>query len=225
VTELSRHLEMDKSIVSRVLSTLKAHSFVRVVDSGKYDLGLRVFELGQRVIERLPFRNMIIPHVEALAAETGETAYAGGINQGEVVYLYDAVSEQAIRLGARAGLRCAPWGDAIGRAILALQDEDEVLADLRSARKAKASGLPTAAALQRDLARIRRDGFAADTESNTDGVAAVAAPVRDHTGRATAALGVGGPVARFTNARVAHLAEKVLEHAQRVSIKLGWVPS
>lgn len=225
VTQLSRRLEMDKSIVSRVLSTLKGHSFVRVLPSGKYDLGLRVFELGQLVIERLPFRSMIIPHVEALAVKTGETAYAGGINQGEVVYLYDAVSEQAIRLGARAGLRRPPWGDAAGRAILAFQDEEEVLADLRAARKAKRGRLPTAAALQRDFAGIRRDGFAADTEGGADGVAAVAAPVRDHTGRVTAVLGVGGPVARFTTTRVSRLAKTVVEHAQRVSIELGWSSS
>jgi len=222
VSELSRRLEMDKSIVSRVLSTLRSHSFVRGLNSGKYDLGLRVFELGQMVIERLPFRSLIIPHVEELAAETGETAYAGGLNQGEVVYLYDAVSEQAIRLGARAGLRRPPWQDAVGRAILAFQDEDEVLANLRASRKAKRGGLPTVAAVQRDLARIRQDGFAAETEGRADGVAAVAAPVRDHTGRVTAALGVGGPVARFTDARVVRLAKLVVEHAQRVSIELGW---
>ena len=222
VTEISRRLEMDKSIVSRVLSTLKGHSFVRVLPSGKYDLGLRVFELGQLVIDRLPFRNMIIPHVEALATKTGETAYAGGINQGEVVYLYDAVSEQAIRLGARAGLRRAPWGDVVGRAILAFHDEAEVLADLRAARNAKRERLPTAAALQRDFARIRRDGFAADTAGGADGVAAVAAPVRDHTGHVGAALGVGGPAARFTNTRVSRLAKMVVEHAQRVSVELGW---
>jgi len=225
VTELSRRLEMDKSIVSRVLSTLKSHSFVRGLDSGKYDLGLRVFELGQMVIERLPFRTMIIPHVEALAVKTGETAYAGGLNQGEVVYLYDAVSEQAIRLGARAGLRRSPWSDAVGRAILAFQDETEVLANLRAARKEKRGGLPTATAFLRDLAGIRRDGFAADTEGGADGVAAVAAPVRDHTGRVTAALGVGGPVVRFADARVARLAKMVVEHAQRVSIELGWLSS
>lgn len=225
VTELSRRLEMDKSIVSRVLSTLKSHSFVRVLNSGKYDLGLRVFELGQMVIERLPFRNMIIPHVETLAAETGETAYAGSINQGEVVYLYDAVSGQAIRLGARAGLRRPPWDDAAGKAILAFENEDAVLADLRAARKAKRGSLPTVASFQRDLARIRRDGFAADTKGGGDGVAAVAAPVRDHTGRAIAALGVGGPVARFTDAHVARLAKMVVEHGRRVSVELGWTSS
>ena len=223
VTELSRRLEMDKSIVSRVLSTLRSHSFVRVLGSGKYDLGLRVFELGQMVIERLPFRNMIIPHVEALAAETGETAYAGAINEGEVVYLYDAVSDQAIRLGPRAGLRRPPWEDAIGRTILAFQDEDAVLTDLRAARKAKRGSLPTAASFQRDLAGIRRDGFVAHTEGSTGGVAAVVAPVRDHTGRVTAALGVGGPVVRFTSTRVARLAKMVVEHARRVSIELGGI--
>ena len=221
VTELSRHLGMDKSIVSRILSTLRGHSFVRVLPSGKHDLGLRVFELGQIVIERLPFRRMIVAHVEALAAETDETAYAGTINQGEVVYLYDAVSDQAIRLGPRAGLRRPPWGDALGMVILAFQEEGDVLADLRAARRARRSKPPTLAALRRQMEDIRRRGFCVQAGPAADGVAAVAAPIRDHTGRVTAALGVGGPAARFTKARVARLTKIVTERARQASIQMG----
>ena len=123
VMELSRQLKMDKSGVSRLLMTLKSHNFVRVDEDGRYDLGLRLFELGQVLQGRLPFRQTIIPHVESIARETGETAYAIHYHHGEIAYLYDCVSTQDIRLGERTGIRTAPWNHVAGIAILAFRDE------------------------------------------------------------------------------------------------------
>jgi len=226
VSEMSRRLGMHKSVVSRVLSTLKSHSFVRTLpDSGHYDLGLRVFELGQTVIERLPFRKMVIGHVEGLARETGETAYAGTFNHGEVVYLYDAVSRQAIRLGPRAGLRRAPWRDALGKVILAFQEERMVLADLRKDRGTRRAGLPDAACFHREMRRIRRRGYAVERDSDGEGVVSVAAPIRGYTGQVTAAIGVGGPAFRFTETRIVELCRLLVDRADRVSAEvLGLTP-
>ena len=65
VMELSRRPEMDKSGVSRLLTTLKFRNYVRVGEDGRYDLGLRLFELGQLLQDRLPFRKAIIPRGQA----------------------------------------------------------------------------------------------------------------------------------------------------------------
>ena len=43
VLALSRELKIDKSAVSRMLTTLKAYDYVRVVEDGRYDLGLKLF--------------------------------------------------------------------------------------------------------------------------------------------------------------------------------------
>ena len=52
VNEFARKLDMPKSTVSRFLSTMEALGFVRrEPGSGKFRLGLKLFELGCRAIE------------------------------------------------------------------------------------------------------------------------------------------------------------------------------
>ncbi len=116
---------------------------MHVRENGHYDVGLRLFELGQALQERMPVREGLIPHVDAIAETTGETAFAMHYSQGQIAYLYDCVSTQDIRLGERCGMRAAPWNHPAGLAILAYRDEAEVLASLSSIRRESRKGLPT----------------------------------------------------------------------------------
>src|SRR3546814_12360620 len=52
------------------------------------------------------------------------------------------------------------------------------------------------AQLDAELAAVRSAGYATNFEEETPGVCGIAAPVRDHTGRVPAAIGVGYPSAR-----------------------------
>lgn len=221
VMELSRRLKMDKSGVSRLLTTLKSRNYVRVTKDGRYDLGLRLFELGQLLQDRLPFRRAIIPHVDALARETGETAFAVHYSQGQIAYLYDCVSTQDIRLGERAGMRTSPWNHPAGKAILAHRDEDAVLADLATARRTERAGLPTVDAFRRELSRVRKQGFAEQRDTEK---CLVAAPVLNETAPVGAALMVGGPSSRIKPRTIKQLAQIAKRHAAEVSRTLGWLP-
>jgi len=221
VMELSRRLEMDKSGVSRLLTTLKSRNYVRVAEDGRYDLGLRLFELGQLLQDRLPFRKAIIPHVDAIARETGETASAVHYSQGQIAYLYDCVSTQDIRLGERTGMRTLPWHHPAGKAILAHRDENTVLAELSSARRTGRAGLPTVDDFRRELARVRKQGFAEQRDAEK---CLVAAPVLSDTGPVGAALMVGGPSSRIKPSTSKQLARIVTHHATEVSRTLGWLP-
>ncbi len=221
VMELSRRLEMDKSGVSRLLTTLKSRNYVRVAEDGRYDLGLRLFELGQLLQDRLPFRKAIIPHVDAIASETGETAFAVHYSQGQIAYLYDCVSTQDIRLGERTGMRTSPWNHPAGKAILAYHDEGAVLAELSSARRTGRAGLPTIDAFRRELACIRKQGFAEQRDTDK---CLIAVPVLNSAAPVGAALMVGGPSSRIKPSTIKQLVRIVTHHATEVSRTLGWLP-
>ena len=73
--ELARRTRINASTVSRLLATLAARGFVEhVPETGRYRLGLRLLQLGNAVLSRLDLRRVARPQLEALAAETGETA-------------------------------------------------------------------------------------------------------------------------------------------------------
>ena len=82
--------------------------------------------------------------------------------------------------------------------------------------------LTTLEALQDDLARIRRRGYATDNEEHELGVACVATPVFDHNGLPLAAISVSGPTTRILHADTADLAGLLREHATDVARALGY---
>lgn len=219
VLELSRHLGMDKSAVSRILTTFKSRDYVRVIEDGRYDLGLRLFELGQAMHERMPIRNTVIPHINAIARETDETAFAVHISQGEIAFLYDCVSTQDIRLGEQSGMRASPWEHPAGKAILAYLEEDAVLDELSSARRKNQKGLPTVSDLRGELASIRKQGYAVQRDAEK---CLVSVPVLSETHPVNVALTLGGPSFRFSQSRVKSLAKFLIGHAEQVSQTLGW---
>lgn len=220
VMELSRMLGMDKSRVSRLLSTLKSRKYVRVLADGRYDLGLRLFELGQILQARMPIRRTIIPHVEALGRDTDETASAAHYHLGQISYLHDVVSNQEIRLGGRVGIRRLPWADVCGKAILSLCDQDYVLECLNFDQKSGQSDLPTPDDLLADLAKIHNRGYAVEKTAER---CVIAAPVPCDHRPISIALMAGGPSFRVNTASdIKQLGASVVQHAQHAAESLGW---
>ena len=220
VLELARQLDMDKSAVSRILATFKLRDYVRVNENGQHDLGLRLFELGQAMQDRMPFRDTVIPHVDAIAQETGETSFAVHYSQGQIAYLYDCVSSHDIRLGERAGTRALPWNNLAGKVILAHRDIDTVLADLDTARSTQPERLPNDEDLRKQLARYRRLGYAEQRDAD---MTLVAVPVMKTTEPVSAAIMVGGPSSRIKPRKVKQLAKKIAQHTEQISRKHGWI--
>jgi len=219
VMDLSRKLGIDKSGVSRLLSTLRSRDYVRVLADGRHDLGLRLFELGQILQARMPIRQAVVPHVEALKRDTGETASAAHYHLGHVSYLHDAVSDKEIRLGGRVGMRCLPWNDICGKAILAFSDEAYVLDCLDFDSKSQLSPLPSAKALMAELAGIRKNGYAME---KTKDHCIIASPLPCNHRPNFIALMCGGPSSRIKSKDIKHLGESVIHHAHQAAESLGW---
>jgi DNA-binding IclR family transcriptional regulator len=76
--------------------------------------------------------------------------------------------------------------------------------------------------LERELDSVRRQGYATIVDELELGLAAVAAPVRDHEGGVVAAMSIAGPTARLGNARLGLLGRVAIEQAHAVSVQLGY---
>jgi IclR family transcriptional regulator, acetate operon repressor len=81
--------------------------------------------------------------------------------------------------------------------------------------------LTTLEALRDDFVRIRRRGYALDSEEHEEGVSCVATPVFDRTGLACGAISISGPTARIDQAGTGALGELLRRHAVEVSAALG----
>jgi DNA-binding IclR family transcriptional regulator len=125
------------------------------------------------------------------------------LDRSEIVYL-ERIPVRSFRLPTRQGGRQPAYCTALGKAMLAFDEEAaaEVLA--QDLPKRTSQTLTSPRDLELELERIAEDGLALDHQESYEGLACVAAPLRN-SGRAIAAVSVTGPVDRIDLHAVAPL--------------------
>jgi DNA-binding IclR family transcriptional regulator len=191
--------------------------------SGRYRLGLRIFELGGLVMQGMNLWDEALPFLEGLVHDTGETGHLAVLDGGEAIYIERVEARRALRVPSAIGRGYPAHATNLGKVLLADLPPERVEA-IVSERGLAAYTPQTITDLDRlaaELERIRALGYAVDNEEYDEGLRCIGAPVRDHSGHVVAALGIGGPVTRITPDRVDELAELVMTAARGLSRRLG----
>jgi DNA-binding IclR family transcriptional regulator len=226
ITTLATRLRLAKSTVHRLATTLTAAGFLEQSETGKYRLGVALFELGALVRRRMDVANEARPKLRELLEKTGETVQLGIVDHFSVLYVYEMESRHAIRMAAAVGGRAPLHCTAVGKVLLAHQAPDYVKQVIAQGLKAHTENTVTRReALLSVLADVAEREHAIDDEESENGLRAVAAPVRNHTGNVIAALGVAAPVQRMTKKDMQTCVPSVIATAAAVSARLGYVPS
>jgi DNA-binding IclR family transcriptional regulator len=225
LVELCSALRLHKSTVHRLLMVLEQHRLVdKSPETGRYRLGLKLFELGSKAIAALDLRERSQPYLTRLQRETQETVNIAILDQGEVLYVAKIEPQKNLRMSARVGHRYPSYSTALGKAILAALPEAEVETIIRrSSLKARTpKTITTAAALKTELREVRACGYAIDDEENEEGARCVGAAVWDHMGRPVASISVSAPAVRMDEAKMEAAAAAVLRAASDLSRELGY---
>lgn len=223
VSELSRRLEMGKSTVHRILTTLVDEGFVQRTSDNRYRLGLRLYELGQVVVAGLELREVAHVPLERLRTQSGETAHLAVLEVPDVVYLERFESPSTLRLFSRLGRRSHAHATSSGKCLLAFGSQDDFATVI-------ASGLPRVAPrtittprlLANALADIREKGYVVSVEESEKGVVSVGAPVFGHTGACIAAVSVAGPIMRMPPDNLDRFINLVTATAASISRSMGF---
>src|ERR1700682_439483 len=76
LVELCRVLDLHRSTVHRLMMVLEQHRLVdKNPETGRYRLGLKLFELGSKAIASLDPRRHARPYLDRLQRELGETVF------------------------------------------------------------------------------------------------------------------------------------------------------
>ena len=207
--------ELHPSTAHRILTALVRDRMVERVDQGSYRLGMRLLELGNLVKSRISVREHALPFMRELHAATGEAVNLSVRRDDEIVYIERTSSGRSLMrvvniIGARAPLHIT----AVGKLFL-LEDGAEGLKTyaertaLPAFTKNTIHALP---ALEKELDRVRRQGYAIDNEEAELGVRCIGAGIRDDTGALVAGLSISSPAERMKpgwSAMVRDTAEKI----------------
>ena len=210
LTDLAERLDMPKSSVQRLLDHLIGEGWAEQDPAtGHYALTLRLAVLGQRYMQSAGIADATQGILDRVARATGELARLTVVDHAQLVWIGSAQGAPAgLVYQPSMGERIVSFATANGKAWLAsLPDEEASAIALKDGlgRKPAPVGpkaIATIEALLKDLAQVRKRGYAIADQEAEPGVAAIAVAIRDPaTGRALGTTSVAGPVVRLPTER------------------------
>jgi len=223
-SEISRQLSIPKSSASYLLRTLEGRGYLRRdVDSGQYEIGVKLLGLVQHVMVGLDVTRVARPFLLELVEETRLTAHLAILDRGRAVYIDRAENPGFIKINTWVGRELPIHSTSVGKALVADMDLHELnaLLDRDGLERRTHKTITARRDFLAELQRVREQGFAVDDEENNLGVRCVAAAIRDGEGRVRAALGASGTTTLFPPDSIPRVARLVRGYADEIARQLG----
>lgn len=201
LSELSKRLDVPKSTVQRCLKTLAEAGWLRPAtnDAGRWVITGRAFSVGSAMSAGDDLRDVALPELSRLQAETGETVHLAVPDGPELVLIERLDSAHQLRAFLPLGTRLPLHAASTGKAYLASLPDAQVEEILSSGLAPLTDRTVTdPATLRREIAEIRRRGYAVTDQGLHDGIAAVAVALRGRGGTVRGCFSVSGPASRLT---------------------------
>jgi DNA-binding IclR family transcriptional regulator len=201
MTDMARALNMPKSSMHSLASTLAEVGLLSVSPRGGYRLGYNLLNLSERMRATMNFGRHALPTMQKLSQSLRETTLLAVLDRREVVYVertegtHPMVRLAGVRPGSRAPVQCT----SVGKVLLAYLETSEVRSILSGVtwKQYTARTITDQEALERELVTVRARGIAYDRGELVPDIACVAAPITDRWGTVVAALSISMPAYRF----------------------------
>lgn len=219
LTELAGHLGVAPSTAHRLLSTMAHRQVVQQdPDTKAWSLGSALVQAGLAAVARLDVRRVARPELEALSRALDETVHLARLDGDHVLFLDTVESTRAVRVTDRTGVRLPAHSTASGKVLLAHLGRSELRRLLPERLAAVTPRTRTSrASLERELATIRRRGYAVNIAESERGLTAVAAAVLDHDTTPPTSITVSLPSEHVPRAEVERIGHRVVATAARIS--------
>ncbi len=223
-TRVARELGIAKSTACRMLAALAASGMLERTRSGRYRLGLRLFEIGQLVVDRLMLRELSVPVLGELRDVLRETAQLAVPVGADVLYIDRLETSGAGTIFHTELYRRGPGhSSSAGKAMAAFLPSMERAILERGFVRRTPFTIVDPVRYRQVLRQVRVDGFAASREEHTMGMSSIAAPIvldRGDRKVAVAAISVVGSTSRVLGARKVAVVQSVRRAAAKVSAAL-----
>ncbi|MEU4420239.1 IclR family transcriptional regulator C-terminal domain-containing protein [Actinoplanes sp. NPDC024001] len=199
LSDVARACGLTRAAARRFLLTLTDLGYVRT-DGRLFSLAPRVLELGYSYLSSQSLPEVAEPHLERLVAEVRESSSMSVLDGDDIVYVARVPTSRIMRVAINVGTRFPAYATSMGRVLLAALPDGELEAYLTRAKLEPLTDrtICSPVALRAELDRVRADGHAIVDQELEEGLRSIAAPVRDRTGAAVAAVNVSVHAVRAT---------------------------
>jgi IclR family transcriptional regulator, KDG regulon repressor len=224
MTEIGRRLDLHKSTVHRLLTTLRNRGYVeKEEDTGNYKLGLGFIELASLYLNSLELKTEAIPFLNQLTKQTGQTTFLATMDGAEIVYMDKVETYTSLRRYTIIGKRLPMHATSLGKAMLSGLENNEIeaLYPERKLNLVTKKTIPTFDVLMKEIKQIRGRGWSIDDEENEKGTRCIGAPIFDYRDRVIAAISLAWDINVHPELTWNDYSKQVVKCAADISIKMG----
>lgn len=217
--ELSERISMPKTTTFRLVNTLERAGFLIRMDNQQYCLSLKLARLGGLVRGTLSIRDIARPIMVEVNEKTQETISLNTVVGTDRMVLEVVDTPSPLMSMVRLGQHNPILLGAASRVLMAHMPTEQ----LEQVLERNAPADFDRAALERELVRFRRQGYAITRAQRVAGLTAIAVPIFDMDGKVPYALALTGPSVRL-DPRDSELAEILMTAGREISTRLGASP-
>lgn len=223
IVEVAAVLGVDKSTVSRLIATLMHYDMVSIDPvTKKYRLGFRLLYLGEGVKKNFNIAGIARPYLHKICDDTKESVHLAAVGNRNI-YIVDQVrSQREYDLSARIGMIEAWHCSSVGKCVLAYKPQSfiEEVFENYDFLPYTCKTVTTYPALQKELKKIREQGYALDDEERTMGVRCIAVPVFNSGGNVSCCIGISGPKEQITEETIKKYVRCMKKYSGQISKEL-----
>ena len=161
----------------RLLAELVAWGALARRDDGRYEIGRKLWDLGLLAPVQLELRQVAAPFLLDVHTATRDTVHLAVREGTNALYVERISGRESVPIVSQVGSRLPLHATAVGKVLLASAPDDVVEQVLRAPTRATRHTVVDPRRMLRDLAEVRREGWARTSEEMSLGAASVAVPV------------------------------------------------
>jgi DNA-binding IclR family transcriptional regulator len=191
VADLARRANLPVSTAHRLAAELVREGALTRLPDGSLEMGLGLWELGERSAVLRKLREAALPELVELYDRTGENVHLAVLAGTEALYVAKATGKRAIPTLSEVGMRHPLHATGVGRAILFTREPDWLDAYLGEPLLPETRHTIVDPAELRDrLTAEAKQGYAFTRQEMTLGNVSIAMPLRARPGLPPAAIGI-----------------------------------
>ncbi len=199
--------DIDKSTMSRLISTLLSEGFIEYVENSKEIVLSDIM----KNISQKESRDKIVERTKLLLDEiyylTQECSYVGILDDNAVLYLNQVdKSTRVLKTKDSIGLHAPLHANAFGKVLLAFENVNLKNLDLK---KYTANTITTITKLQKEIDLVKQRGYAIGFEEYEFGLFSIAVPYFNNRREFVGTVGISGLSARVNKEKSHELAKKI----------------
>jgi IclR family acetate operon transcriptional repressor len=214
LTDVAERLGVAPSTAHRLLAMLVYRDFAQKNDDRTYRSGLALRPLAATEAPIPLLRDIATPHMQSLVERVDESSNLVVLAGSDARFIVTIECRRVLRVGDRVGRFLPAHITSGGKAILAALTRDAV-----NDRFSDTDGIDLAK-LHRELAQVRRRGYAINNQQTETGLTAIGIAIRDAAAAPCAAVCLAMPTARYNRDRLPEQIEALHETAVRIEADL-----